>query len=463
LFGIVLARLLVPGDFGLLVTIQVFTGLAGFISGGGMGQALVRAKAASRQDYAIVFTLQIIMGSLIYAMFFFAAPWIARWYGTPIYVDLLRVSALSFIFRPFVNLPGSILVRNMRYKALSLAGLASLAASSVVSITLAYLGYGVWSLILSGIAGSLVNMALLIPLSKWRPTFSLDIRRGRDIARYGLLVSITDILGYLRNQASVFILSRTLGPQTVGLYNKGESLARIPHAFITGSVYEVLFRAMSAEQDNLDTCRYLFLRSVALVAVYATPFYVGLLFLSEPLIRGLYGEKWLPSAIPLSILAFAWPFWLMDNLSGAVLAAQNWLHREVFVQTSTIIISCLALIIGLTHGLTGTAYAVLCVAAYNAIYMLWLAMQSLKARFSALLLALLPATMLNLVLACALFISKAVLPSSIHKLDLLYVLVMAGVGALVYTVCFLYLPIAALQTEQQRWKIRLHLSRATPL
>jgi O-antigen/teichoic acid export membrane protein len=85
LFGVVLARLLAPEDFGILLTIQVFTGIAGFVAGGGMGQALVRAKEASQQDYDIVFTLQLGIGCLIYAGFFIAAPWFAKWYGTPLY------------------------------------------------------------------------------------------------------------------------------------------------------------------------------------------------------------------------------------------------------------------------------------------------------------------------------------------------------------------------------------------
>ena len=458
LFGIVLARLLVPEDFGLLITIQVFTGLAGFMAGGGMGQALVRAKEASQQDYDIVFTLQLIVGVLIYTGFFVAAPWIADWYNTPLYIDLLRVSALSFIFRPFVNLPGSVLYRAMRYRAQTYAKLIALLVSSIVSIAMAYSGHGVWSLIIGGVVGSMTSMMTLIPLAKWRPGFSLDLRRGRDIARYGFLVSLTDILGYLRNQSSVFILSRTLGPASVGLYNKSESMARMPHSFITGSVYQVLFRAMAAEQDNPDKCRYLFYRSVTLVAVYTTPFYIGFLWLSEPLIRGLYGAKWIEAAAPLFILAFAWPFWLLDNLSGAVLAAKNWLDREVWVQASTLFISCLALIIGLTHGIVGVAYAVLTVSVYSGVYMHWLAVRCLDARWADFVRALIPAAILNLALACTLALASKSLSAGLHAHDLLYVAVMASIGIVIYAACFLYLPIHALQAEQYRWKIKLRLS-----
>lgn len=131
LFGIVLARLLVPADFGILLTISIYTGIAGFVAGGGMGQALVRAKEAAKKDYDIVFTLQLIIGSLIYTTFFFSAPWFAKWYDTPLYTELLRVSALSFIFRPFVNLPGSILQREMRFK--EKAGVGVLSSRSLLS------------------------------------------------------------------------------------------------------------------------------------------------------------------------------------------------------------------------------------------------------------------------------------------------------------------------------------------
>ncbi|HQS80880.1 MAG TPA: lipopolysaccharide biosynthesis protein [Thiobacillus sp.] len=460
LFGIVLARLLAPEDFGILLTIQVFTGLAGFVAGGGMGQALVRAKEATKQDYDIVFTLQLGIGCLIYAGFFFAAPWFAKWYDTPLYADLLRVSALSFIFRPLVNLPASMLYRNMRYKAQTIVGITSLLVSSGTSILMAWLGYGVWSLIWGGIAGAAFSAALMIPLTRWRPGFSLEFRRGRDIARYGILVSANDIVGYLHNQVSIFILSRTLGPTSVGLFNKGKSLATMPHSFITGSVYHVLFRAMAAEQDNLDKCRYLFFRSIALVAVYATPFYIGLLWLSEPFIRGIYGEKWVAAAGPLMILAFAWPFWLMDNLSGAVLAAQNWLGRELPVQIATLIITALGITIALPYGIEGVAWAIVGVAVYSAFHLYWLATRCLRAKLSGFFKAVAPAAVLNGLLALVLFSADSTLPASVTENDFAYMALMGATGGLIYIVSFLYLPFRSLGAERERWKIKLKLAKA---
>jgi O-antigen/teichoic acid export membrane protein len=462
LAGVVLARLLVPDDFGMLLTIQVFTGVAGFVAGGGMGQALIRAKTTSEDDYNIVFTLQLIIGTAIYLVFFFLAPWFAKWYDNPLYTTLMRLSALTFIFRPFVNLPGNILHRQMRFKATTGVAITSLLLSSAVSIGLAYTGFGVWSLIWGGITGSIVNALLLGPLAKWRPRLSTNFRRGREIARYGMFVTMNDIVYYLRSQTSIFILSRTLGPASVGLYNKGETLARMPHGFITGSVYPALFRALAAEQDNADKSRYLYFRSIALVAVYATPFYVGLLWLAEPFINVIYGPKWIEAAGPLAILALAWPFWLMGNLSGNVLNARNWLGHELIVQVSTLAYTIVAVLVGLNYGIDGVAWAIVSSAAFSGLWQYWLAVRCLGAKLSGYPRALVPAVVLNMLLAIALYLLNSALPQSITSNDLAYLAAMGIFGGFVYLSCFLYLPFATLQTEQQRWKIKLRLAADKP-
>ncbi len=458
-FGVVLARLLAPEAFGMLLTIQIFTGLAGFVSGAGMGQALVRAKTTTQADYDIVFTLQLGMGVAIYAVFFGVAPWFAAWYGNPLYADLMRVSALSFLLRPFNNLPASMLYRAMRYREQALLNIASLVVGNGLSIALALQGYGVWSLILSGLIGTLFTIPILMLLAHWTPRFSRDFARGREIIRYGLLVTANDIVHYLRNQASLFILSRSFTPASVGLFNKGDSLARMPHAFITGSVYHVLFRSMAAEQDDLDKCRYLFYRSVTLVALYATPFYVGLGWLALPLIRGVYGDAWIEAAVPLAILTLAWPFWLMDNLSGAVLAAHNWLDRELPIQVAALGLLIVSVWAGTQYGLAGAAAGVVLTAIFSGLALHRLAIRCLHARWRDFLIALMPAALLNGILAITLGIANALfdgLP------DLAYVAAMASTGGVVYVLGFLYLPLSALHSEQLRWKNKLRLQRTAP-
>lgn len=458
LFGVALARLLAPEAFGMLLTIQIFTGLAGFVSGAGMGQALVRARTTVRADYDVVFTLQLAIGVAIYGVFFLAAPWFAAWYDTPLYADLMRVSALTFLLRPFNNIPASMLYRAMRYREQALLNIASLVVGNTLSIAMALAGYGVWSLILSGLIGTLFTIPILMLLARWRPRFSGDFARGREIVRYGILVTANDLVHYLRSQASLFILSRAFNPASVGLFNKGSSLAHMPHAFITGSVYHVLFRSMAAEQDDLDKCRYMFYRSVTLVALYATPFYVGLAWLALPLVRGVYGEAWSEAAVPLAILTLAWPFWLMDNLSGAVLAAHDWLDRELPIQIAALVLLVLSVWAGTRYGLAGAAAGVVLTAVFSGLALHRLAIQCLHARWRDFALALVPSAVLNGILVATLYLADMAY-AGVH--DLVYVAAMTCTGGAVYGLGFLYLPLSALQTEQIRWKDKLGLLRAT--
>ncbi|MDO9008264.1 MAG: lipopolysaccharide biosynthesis protein [Thiobacillus sp.] len=457
--GLILARLLMPAEFGMVATILIFTNLAGYVSGGGMGQALVRAKEASKRDYDLLFTLQFLVGLAIVGFFFAIAPWFGRWYANPTYADLLRVAALSFLIRPFFNVPSNMLHREMRFKAKTAVQLSNLVVYNSIALSLAYLGHGPWSLILAGLFGSITGALQLAWYARWLPGINFNFVRAQELMRYGLLASANNIVGYVRGQLPTFILSRTLGPAGVGLYNKAESLAARPHGFISGSVYEVLFRALAKEQDNLDKSRYLFFRSLTLVAVYGLPFYIGFLWLAKPLVITLFGYRWADSAAPLMILSLAAPLMMIENLSGAVLAARSWLDKELVAQLIMIAVSAIAILLGLPYGMTGVATGMLVALLYMTIHMFWLAKLSLNARWFDLARAFIPAAILNTILLATLWLADRAIPVSIQSVDALYVLVMAAVGGLVYALCFLYLPIPALVTETARWKGRLKLAK----
>ena len=458
--GLILARLMMPAEFGMVATILIFTSLAGFVAGGGMGQAIVRAKEASKRDFDLLFTLQFLIGWVIVGFFFAIAPWFGRWYDNPLYADLLRVAALSFLVRPFFNVPSNMLHRDMRFKAKTAVQLSNLVVYNSVALSLAYLGYGPWSLILAGLFSAVAGALQFAWYARWRPGICFDFSRAGELMRYGLLASSNNIVGYVRSQLPTFILSRSMGPAGVGLFNKAESLSTRPHSFITGSVYEVLFRALAKEQDNLDKSRYLFFHSLTLVAVYALPFYIGFLWLAKPLVVTLFGHRWADSAAPLVILSLAAPLMMIENLSGAVLAARSWLGKELVAQLIMIAVAAAAILVGLPYGMTGVATGMVIALLYMSIHMFWLAKLSLKARWADLARAFMPAALLNALLVVALWLADRFIPPHLQSVDALYVLLMTSVGGLVYALCFLYLPIPALAAETTRWKVKLKLAKA---
>lgn len=459
-FAIVLARLLMPEDFGLLVTVQIFTGVAMLVSGGGMGQALIQAKSLGERDSHVVFTAQLVVGLLIYALFFFLAPWFARWFDQPIYTDLLRISALTFIVRPFSNVPSSLLSRAMRFKAKTIIGTISMVLTGVSSIAMAASGFGVWALVLGGMAGSVASMAMMMTVARWSPRLSLNKQALQPLAGYGIKVSLNDIIRHIYRHTTNFIISRFMGPAAVGIFNKGASLKDAPEAMIGGSAHNVVFRALSKSQENLDQSRYIYLRTITLVSLYAVPFYVGFLWVAEPFIVTVYGAHWRDAAEPLTILAVSGIFTIFYRQSLAVTAARRLLTQEMVIQIISWFVLIAAVAAGYQWGLAGISFGVAFASLFMATLMTRLAARELKLKVRDFWRAFRPVLILNVILMAGLWLADAVVLGQYAHIEAAYLFGMAGFGGLLYALCFLYIPMKELATEVQRWKNRLHLPGA---
>lgn len=459
-FGIILARLLVPADFGLLVTVQIFTGLAGLIAGGGMGQALIRAKDAKREDFQVVFTVQLVIGLLIYAAFFLTAPLFARWYNEPLYAQLIRVSAISFVLRPFSNMPNAWLTREMRFKSRMIINLAGATAGSILSVILAWQQLGVWSLILGGIFGTVFSILVLFRATPVRPRFRFDATLTRDLGAFGLKFASNELVSYIRSQTPNFILGQLEGPHTVGLFNKADSLAKTPR-IVAGSVYDPVFRSFATLQHNVDRSRYLYYRTITLLSVYMMPLFIELAWLAKPFVFFVYGPKWLPTAAPLAVLSIGGLFACIGYPSGAVLAARNWLGREIFVhltQTGLYVVACL---VGFRWGLSGAAWGILLSDVFSVFYIAYLAGRCLSSTPGQLARSLVPGVLLNLLLCATIALVDLLLPQNFSdRRPLEYILITFGAGALTYILTFLYIPIPALAAEASRWRKTLGLDLA---
>lgn len=458
-FGIILARLLVPADFGMLVTMSIFTGLAGYVAGGGMGQALVQAKSVTDRHFHVVFTLQLGICLVIYSLFFVISPWFAEWYDTPLYEDLLRVSALTFLLRPFANIQNSRLHREMRFKAKAFIAFTSGLIGSIASVTMAFNDMGVWSLILGGLCGAIANNILLQIIARQSTRIAFDKQIVRTLGSYGIKVQSNNILIYLKGQTTNFIISVLQSPAFLGLYNKADSLNNIPRQTIMGATYQTVFRALAKEQENLDLSRYIYFRTITLGSVYTLPFYVGLWWLAEPFINFVYGTKWIDSAEALEVLAVM-GLLLVANPSGAVIAARNRIGREIWLQLETFPVLIIGVLIGINWGLTGVAWAIVANHIYGSLRMANMALSCLKSGFRRLFMALAPSYLLNLILFIVLLSGDVLLFTEIRNTHPGgYLVGMTLLGSLTYAIAFLYMPISEIASEANRWKNKLKLTQ----
>lgn len=452
LFGIALARLLVPADFGMIATIQILTGIVSLVSSGGMGQSLIRAKQADTNDFDGVFTIQLGLGILICAGIFLVAPWFARFFGNPLYADLLGVSALNFLLRPFALIRSAWLNREMDFRAAAAANLTTTVVSGASSVGLALAGFGVWSLAMGGLVAALTTNFMLYFLTPLRLNLRFDAQVARRHAGFGFNITMLDLIAHVHAQSVALILSKLAGPALLGLFNKGESLARMPNRMITPATGQVVFRALSKVADDLDQSKYLMYRTISLLSFYVFPFLVGFIWTAESLILLLYGEKWLPAAEPGRILAIGGFFLTSLRPCARLLEAQNRLRPEMLVEAIVLAFGVVACYTGLRWGLFGVAWAIVATNILHALLMYGAVYRTIPTRIADLVRALAPALLLSGLLAGAL----AALDSQIAHLrtnaPLLHLAAMAALGGSVYGLAAFLLPIPPVQSETARWR-----------
>ena len=451
-FGVVLARLLLPEDFGLLVTVQIFTGFLGMVASGGMGEAIIQAKAVSERDFQTVFTVQLVFGLTIYLMFFIIAPGFASWFGRPIYEDLLRVSALSFLIRPFSNNPSIRLRRAMRFKETAVIGFVSAAFTSISSIIMAWKGYGVWSLVVSGMAGAILSSILFSIRAPWRPVLYYSRESVRRLGSYGIKSVTNELLVYFRKQAPNLVITRMIGPAAVGLYNKADSLAEMPVRLVAGPAYQTIFRALSKVQGDINQTRYLYFRTLTLLGFYVFPVFLSLAFTAESFIVGLYGQKWQAATWPFIALCVAAPFRVLGLTSGALIAARNRLGYESILQAQGLILLVAACLIVVPYGIHWVAGAVVLSFGYIGLRLCALGLTTIGSRWREVGSAFTPVLWLCTVEFIVL--ASARITCDVFGLNNPYgrLALVAGPGLAVYILLALFLPPVALRSEINRWR-----------
>ena len=459
LFGVALARILVPADFGVIVTVKIFTGLAGYFASGGLGEALVQKKEVDDDHYRVVFTLQLLIGIAFYALFFFTAPLLSDFFNDSIYGALIQVSAITFILAPLSNMHRTRLRRDMRFKAMAGVGIMSMVIAGVASVSLALNGFGPWSLVFGGLAGEVTSMIILRWLVVWRPAIYFNLEIARPLSRYGVKTSINEILVYFRGQTCNFLLAKFSNPANVGLFNKADSLHMLPLTVIGSSVYQPIFRSLSLIQDNKDKTRYVYLKTVSLMMLYMLPFYVGLYWLAEPFIYLVYGESWLGAVPVLKIFAFLGVLFCVGYPAGAILAAQDWLGREIYMQLISLMILIAGCFVGFDWGVIGIAWAVVVSRLYSVTHMFWLVQKCIGVKLIDLINSARSSLLLNVIVFVVLYgVDILLLNLGVSPRTLTYFSGMVTVAVFIYILIFLFVPLKGLVDESSRWRKVLRIS-----
>lgn len=348
--SIILARILSPEDYGAVALIMVFITFANVFVSNGLGNALIQKKDVDNIDYSSVFFLNIGISIIIYFILFFCAPFIANFYQMPILENAIKVLGLRIPVAAINSVQQAYVSRNMLFKKFFFSTLFGTLISGVLGIILAYYGAGLWALVAQYMTNTITDTIVLWFTVKWRPSFIFSIKRSNELFKYGWKILVSGLLETGYNELRNLLIGKMYSSSSLAYYNQADKYPKLIITNIDTSIGSVLFPALSQNQDNKCRIRYITRKSIQTSSFFIWPLMVGLAVISEPLVRILLTDKWIPCVPYMQILCLSYGLYPMHT---ANLQAINAIGRsDIYLKLEIIkkIVGLIILLLSIKHG-----------------------------------------------------------------------------------------------------------------
>lgn len=319
IIGIFMARLLSPSDFGITALPGVFMAIAGIFAEGGFGSALVRKPELKEEDLSTVFLYSMGVGMTCYTLLFIAAPWIADFYNTPVLKPIMRVTALGFIYGPIGTPQGVLLQRRLDFKTPAKISVVVKILSGVIGVTMAFTGYGVWALVISGMFAGIVGQIITISIVRWYPKTGWSRESFKYLWNYGNKMMASGLLDTLYNNITPIIVGKYYSTADLGVYNRAQGYAAMPSRNILDVVRAVSFPVLSKYQDDTKILISHYRKMINVSAFIVFPLMMLMAALARPLIITMITVKWEACIILLQLICFSMMWYPIHALNLNIL------------------------------------------------------------------------------------------------------------------------------------------------
>lgn len=352
LFGIVLARLLTPADYGVIAMLTIFLAICQTFIDSGFANAIIRKIDRTEKDMATMFFFNIGMSLVCYAILFCTAPFIASFYNMPELTLILRVLALRLIVQSFSTVQVTNLTIKIDFQKQAKISLASAILSGIVGLVFAFMGYGVWSLVIQALFSSTFNAILYWLTVRWHPQCFFNKESFKSLFSYGSKLLISGLLDTTLKNLYSLVIGKFYTAAQLGNYSKAERFAQFPSSNLTAILQRVSFPVLSSLQKEPERLRKNYLKFLDLATFLVFPLMTGLLALTKPLTYLLLTEKWNGIIILLQILCLAMMWYPVHAINLNILQVLGrsdlFLKLDVIKQAISIGILCGTLPFGIT-------------------------------------------------------------------------------------------------------------------
>lgn len=314
--SIVQARLLMPQDYGVIALTTIFLNLSDILIDGGFSTTLIRKKEVDDVDYSCVLTVSFSIAGILYVVFLSIAPFVANYYGEPLFSPVLRVLGLTVFIQAFTATRTAIVNRDMQFKFLCYCNIAASIISGIAGIAAAYIGLGVWAIVIQRLMQNALITGLLFIKVKFKIKWEVKLERLKEIIRFSVGVVSASLLYFVANNMYSAVIGKRYSLTDLGYYSKGYQLPEQFSLYTFSAVSGVLLPTISSYQDDISRVKHIIRKVTAFSTYVIFPLMAGMMLTSEELIVLLLTEKWkaaAPIMIGASIYYIGMPFTLMNS------------------------------------------------------------------------------------------------------------------------------------------------------
>lgn len=346
-----MARLLGPKEYGLIGLTSVFLAISSTFVNSGFSSALIRKKDCTSDDYSTVFIFNLFISCLCYFILFIIAPYVSDFYKEPVLCPVLRVLGLMLITQAFCAVQNTILTKNIDFKKKTKITVSKNIISGLIGLLFAFLGFGVWALVIQSLTASILFSIMLWSKTEWYPNMHFSKKSFKELFDYGSKLLISSLINTAYGQIYPIVIGKFFSAATLGNFSRARHWASLGSANITGIIQNVTFPVLAKVQDDNKRLETIYRRMIRTSCFIVFPIMVGMSAVAKPLTLVMIGEKWVFSAYFLQIICFAMMWYPLHSLNLNLLKVKGrsdlFLKLEIFKKILGICIICISLPLGI--------------------------------------------------------------------------------------------------------------------
>ena len=300
-----LVRLLFPDDFGIFALATGLIGFVGTFGNFGLDYAIIqKGDRATAEDYDVAMSMRILISLVLFiSSIAIAGPW-GSLFGEPLLSPATQVLAIAYLVIPWSFVPSTRLTTELRYKAIAIPNLTGQLMNAFASVSLAFIGFGIWSLVYGLMLGQVVSTIAFSVLHPWKFRFSLRKHEATPLLRYATPIMITSVILFLIANVDDFTVGFFLGSTALGFYAVAVGFGTLPTTFLSGPAGSALFPTLVKIQERIESLRGGYLDGFSYTAAIVAPACIGMAVIAPEIVNILLGPIWAPATLPLLVLAF---------------------------------------------------------------------------------------------------------------------------------------------------------------